>query len=300
MQEKHEYQGIILKFSDDLKTWIDAFLVDRKAQNLSRTTIYFYQKKTRLLKQFTDQNGIRTMAELRPEVLRSYLLWLEETGHNPGGAHGCYRTLRTFLLWYEDEAAIEGWKNPIHKVKAPRLSKEALAPVELDVVAAMVEACPDDQLGIRDKALMLLLDTGARAIEVCGMDTDVFDKVNGAIVIPHVKGGKTRTVFLGKKARKALRVYLRSRSDRDPALLLSRSGERLTYAALEQSLEQAAGRAKIKRPTPHMFRRALALNCLADSAGTCVGSGNSDSDSPARLGSAHPAPACAPVPSAGR
>jgi hypothetical protein len=46
MQEKREYQGTILKFSDDLKTWIDAFLVDRKAQNLSRTTVYFYQKRT--------------------------------------------------------------------------------------------------------------------------------------------------------------------------------------------------------------------------------------------------------------
>ncbi len=65
-------------------------------------------------------------------MLRRYLLWLEPTHHNPGGVHGCYRTLKTFLLWYEAENEPERWKNPIHQIKAPKLSKESLAPVELE------------------------------------------------------------------------------------------------------------------------------------------------------------------------
>jgi integrase/recombinase XerD len=263
MDQPSLYQWTINGFSNDLNTWIDAFLVDRKAQNLSKTTLYFYQMKIQLFRRFIKLENISRVSELTPDVLRRYLLWLEETHHNPGGVHGCYRTLKTFLLWYEGENEPEGWKNPIHRLKAPRLSKEALAPVEMDAVVAMLEACPDDQLGLRDKALMLLLlDTGARAFEVCCMDASDFDRVTGAIVIRHGKGGKTRTVFLGKMARKALRVYLRSRSDREPALFVCRYGDRLTYAALEQSLERAARRAGIQKPTPHMFRRAFALNCL--------------------------------------
>ena len=263
MQDPVLYQWTIKKTSDDLNTWIDAFLVDRKAQNLSKTTLYFYQKKLQLFRRFMQKEHITAIAELTPELLRKYLPWLEETHHNAGGVHGCYRTLKTFLLWYEDENEPEGWKNPIHKIKAPKLSKEALAPVELETVTAMLEACANDYLGVRDKALLLLLlDTGARASEVCSMDVADLDQVNGGIVIRHGKGGKTRTVFLGKRARKALRAYLRARSDQQPALFVSRRGERLTYFALEQSIERAALRAKVDKPTPHMFRRAFALNCL--------------------------------------
>ena len=38
--------------------------------------------------------------------------------------------------------------------------------------------------------------------------------------------------------------------------------ERLSYHALEQSIERDARRANVKRATPQMFRRAFALNCL--------------------------------------
>ena len=256
-------QWIIEKNQDGLEQWINAFLVDRKAQNLSKTTLYFYQKKLQLLKRFAQREHITTIAELTPDALRRYLLWLEETDHNAGGIHGCYRTLKTFLLWYEDENEPEGWKNPIHKIKAPKLSKESLAPVELSTVTTMVEACPDNFLGLRDRALLLLLlDTGARASEVCSMDIADFDSVNGGIVIRHGKGGKTRTVFLGKRARRAVKAYLRVRPDNHPALFISRRGERLTYFALKQAIGRVAQRAGVEKATPHMFRRAFALNCL--------------------------------------
>jgi site-specific recombinase XerD len=263
MQKQVAEQWIIKKNPDDLEQWINAFLIDRKAQSLSKTTLYFYHMKMLLLKKFTRQEHITTIAELTPDALRRYLLWLEETDHNPGGVNACYRVLKTFLLWYEDEYEPEGWKNPIRKIKAPKLSKEALAPIELEEVTAMVEACPDDYLGIRDKALiLLLLDTGARASEVCSMDRTDFDDAHGNILIRHGKGGKTRTVYLGKRARKALRTHLRSRNDQEPALLANHERERLSYHALEQAIERAARRANVKRATPHMFRRAFALNCL--------------------------------------
>ena len=102
--------------------WINAFLVDRKAQNLSKTTLYFYHMKMLLLKKFTRQEHVTTIAELTPDALRRYLLWLEETDHNPGGVNACHRVLKTFLLWYEDEYEPDGWKNPIRKIKAPKLS----------------------------------------------------------------------------------------------------------------------------------------------------------------------------------
>jgi hypothetical protein len=42
-------QGTILKYSQDthLLTWVGAFLIDRKAQELSPGTLEFYHKKTK-------------------------------------------------------------------------------------------------------------------------------------------------------------------------------------------------------------------------------------------------------------
>jgi hypothetical protein len=61
------------------------------------------------------------VSHLTPTLLRQYLLWLFDTGHNPGGVHGFYRALRAFLRWWEDEYEPENWRNPIRKVKGPKV-----------------------------------------------------------------------------------------------------------------------------------------------------------------------------------
>ncbi len=49
-------QGTITKFTQEthLLTWIGAFLVDRKAQGLSKGTLGFYQKKFKLFTDYCD------------------------------------------------------------------------------------------------------------------------------------------------------------------------------------------------------------------------------------------------------
>jgi hypothetical protein len=55
---------------------------------------------------------------IAPNVIRQFLLWHEETGHNPGGLHAAFRVLRTFLLRYESEAEPEGCRNFLAAAKA--------------------------------------------------------------------------------------------------------------------------------------------------------------------------------------
>ncbi len=58
-----------------------------------------------------------------------------------------------------------GWKNPILKVKAPRVVLEPIEPISLEDVEALIDSCDDnDKTGLRDKAIFLCLHgTGARA-----------------------------------------------------------------------------------------------------------------------------------------
>jgi len=258
-------QWIITKLELDthLLTWIEAFLIDRKAQGLSDGTLYFYQKKLKLFTEYCEAQVLTQITEISPSFLRQYMLYLEETGHNEGGRHACYRALKTFLYWWEDEVEIDGWSNPIRKVKPPKLPVAPIEPVPLDDIKAMVNTCDKSFTGLRDKAILLaLLDTGARAQEFLDVNLDDFNQVSGEIIIQHGKGGKYRVVFLGKSARKAVRAYLRNRSDQCRALWVSLTEEPLTYWGLREIIRRRSHTAKIDTPSLHSFRRAFAINML--------------------------------------
>lgn len=129
--EKRQRTFEKLAQADHLLTWAEGFLIDRKANRLSPGTIKFYQEKLGSFLDFCESQLITQVTEITPQTLREYLLALDSKGHNPGGIHAHYRVLKTFLYWWEDEVEPEGWKNPVHKVKAPRVGIEPLEPANM-------------------------------------------------------------------------------------------------------------------------------------------------------------------------
>jgi integrase/recombinase XerD len=258
-------QGIITKIGVDdyLPTWIEAFLIDRASRGYSEGTLHFYKRCMKLLMRFCDTQAITQITQLTPNDIRQFILWLESTGHNKGGCHAAYRTLRTFLYWFEDEVEPEGWRNPIRKVHAPKVAIQPLEPAEIGDIKAMLSTCSDDLFGARDKAILLaLIDTGARASEFLNINLDDMNQATGAILIRSGKGGKPRSVFLGKKSRKAIRKYSRMRKDDSNALWITKDGERLTYSGLRSMLRRRSAAAGVTTPAIHSFRRLFALTML--------------------------------------
>ena len=138
-------------------------------------------------------------------------------------------------------------------------------PIAIEDLKALIGTCKaGTAIDDRDRAIFLvLLDTGVRAQELCNTNLQDTDLNAGSAMIRHGKGGKSRTVFLGRKTRRALRSYLRQRRDRSPALYVSARRDRLTYNGLRLMLDDRAHLAKLERkPTLHDFRRAFALNML--------------------------------------
>lgn len=156
------------------------------------------------------------------------------------------------------------WKNPIRKVKAPKLPNELLDPGSLEDVHALLETCKHSFSGARDRAMMLgLLDTGARAQEFLNLNLEDVELATGVVVIRQGKGRKPRMVFLGRKTLRAIRAYFRFRRDTNSALWVSIHGERMTYTALRCLLRRRAQIAQLEKiPAPHDFRRAFALVML--------------------------------------
>jgi site-specific recombinase XerD len=147
----------------------------------------------------------------------------------------------------KEEVMAPDWKNPMLKVKAPKVVLDPLEPISIQDVRALINTCQrGDFIGERDRALFLfLLDTGVRAREACNMNIKDVDLNTGAVMMRYGKGGKTRMVFIGRTTRRAMRAYLRLRHASSPALLVSKDEEHLTYDGLRLLLERRAKRAKL-------------------------------------------------------
>jgi integrase/recombinase XerD len=247
--------------NDDLREWIEVFFHTCHSRNLSPGTVGFYTKKLNVFFWFCQDLAISRVDQITSETIRHFLIFLEERQHKPGGIHCFYRTLKTFFNWYEQETERTDWRNPIYKVKAPVVPLEPLDPVSIETIRAMIQAGTGAALtDARDRAaLLFLLDTGVRLSEFLGLNREDVNLITGVILIRSGKGRKPRNVYLGNKARQTLRRYLKSRSDCNPALWISRSGERLTETGLRMMLRRRAARGGVPVPSPHDFRRAFAL-----------------------------------------
>ena len=249
----------------DLDHEIDAFPIDRRARGLSSGTIRFYTQKLKPFRDYLRSLDISAPEAITAPIVRRFLLDFGTT-HNPGGVHAVYRTIKAFLRWYEQEVEPEDWKNPMPKVRPPRVPREPLKPVELSDMRAMIATCRmKTLLDLRDKVILLtLLDTGCRASEVTSLNVGDVDLHSGSVMVRRGKGGKWRTVFLGSKTRRALIAYLRlhrDASDQDP-LFATTQGGRLKYESLRDIVRRRAVRADLPAPTLHSFRRAFALLSL--------------------------------------
>jgi integrase/recombinase XerD len=252
---------------DYLLTWVEAFLIDRKARGTAAGTLVFYSQK---LKQFTDYaegQAVKNISQITPGTIREYLIFLERTGHNAGGRHAAFRALRAFLYWWEDETEPEGWKNPIRKVRAPKQTVEPIEGVSPETVLQLVKVCERGTFtGDRDAAILLaLLDTGARAREFLDLNLEDINQATGDVLIRQGKGRKPRYVYLGRQSRRALRRYLKHRADDTAALWVThpRYGTgRLGYDGLRGIVTRRAEEAGIHPPALHDFRRGFALAML--------------------------------------
>lgn len=246
----------------EILNWVEAFLMDRKARGYSSGTIYFYRMKLQLFINFCNIQQLNEIQQITPVFIRSYLLNLENSCHNPGGIHACFRALKTFLKWYAIENDLLDWDNPIDKVKVKNPINQPLDPVNIESVKVILETCRQSFTDIRDRVIILmLLDTGIRISELLSLEHENINSISGVIQILHGKGGKFRTVFIGRKTRIALRKYI-SKTTGIGRLFITDEGEIATYTTIRNMLKRRSEKAGVETPTPHQFRRYFALTML--------------------------------------
>jgi len=182
-------------------------------------------------------------------------------------------TVKNFLAWCAREEEFEELisSRVVARIALPRAEQtviETFTPAQLE---AMLRAIDRQPYPVRDKAILsLLIDTGIRASELCGLTLNcVWLESDDSYIKVLGKGRKEREIPLGRAARIALRRYItRYRGGSEsPYVFLSRTGRMgapLTVHGLAELIEHLGEHARIKgvRCSPHTFRHTFACQYL--------------------------------------
>ena len=270
---------------------IEGFLQAKAAEALSPRTISSYEH---ILKQWLTFAGDHNVMATQPAQIRQYLAYLR-TDYVPSRFNGkthklsgkslrnVYIVLRSFFGWLQREFEMP---SPMSVIPAPSFEVADVVPFSQDDIVALLktaeycrETVPGNRrrfvmrrrTGLRDRSLILvLLDTGLRASELCGLNVGDYDPKTGQVKVKHgfeggSKGGKGRLVYLGKAARHALWRFLAEREDgQDPEapLYVSQQNRRMTRDALRQLIDSLGEKADVKNCYPHRFRHTFAITFL--------------------------------------
>ena len=238
----------------DNEKYISMFLDAKRIENLSKRTLGYYESEIRKCIALCN----KPIRLIDANDIRRCLSAAMERGCSPVTVNNTRRVLSTFFQWLENEDIIR--KSPVKRTKALKEEKADKKPFSDEDVAKMREACAS----VRDKAIFeLLLSSGMRVSELCGLDRDGID-LTGRECDVLGKGNKRRTCYFSAAAKLYLAQYLATRSDENPALFVSKVKpyERLSTSTIEKMMRELGKRAKVANVHPHRFRRTFATNNL--------------------------------------
>lgn len=178
-------------------------------------------------------------------------------------------SLRGFCRWLVDAAVLK--HNPAVDVRAPKQPQALPKTLTPEAAIALVEApAGADGLGVRDRAILeLFYSSGLRLGELHGLNLDAFEADLSEVRVTG-KGRRTRVVPVGRKAREALRAWLRERghfaASKEAALFVSGRGTRLSRGSIAARLKFWARQAGLGvNVHPHRLRHSFATHLLEGS-----------------------------------
>lgn len=271
---------------------VEGFHKYKVVEGLSPRTLKGYATKLALL---VEHLGDPPLPQVTAADIEDFLFWLRADYRaerlNGKTAAVCDKTvynywvaLKSFFGWVKRRGFRDD--NPMQDVPRPKYQIRPMDALTKDEVKALIGSVryrrEVDSPGResyrmqrrtyrRDRAIILaLLDTGARASELCSMRVGDVDMQTGEIHIRHceaggAKGRKGRSVYIGKRTRRALWRYLVERDDgeiEDAPLFATQDGQQMNKDALRLLLVRLGERAGLEKCHPHMFRHTFAINYL--------------------------------------
>jgi integrase/recombinase XerC len=266
----------------------------RVERRLAERTLTLYSDAFTRLATFMARDGLAEAAfdAVKPHHVRGWVARLHAQGLGARSIAIHLAAWRGLFGWLGRQGLVP--LNPADGVRAPKAGKPLPKALPVDQAVALTQAsvpAPSDSpraqreapwLAARDRCMIeMLYGSGLRNSELLGLDVAANAQAKGWVdasaAEAHVlgKGGKWRMVPVGTQALAALKDWLavrealapaRANPNHEPALFISRLGQRLTPDQLRQRLKQLAQAAGL--PThvhPHMLRHSFASHLLQSS-----------------------------------
>ena len=247
----------IILYGSDIPKTVETYIVSKKISGLSDKTLYLYKI---VLEDFF-RTVQKTPEKISVNDIRIYLYKYQKEHGISNRTLDCKRTIIcSYFNWMAAEEYI--YKNPainIAPIKYERKHKKAMSQLDLEKIRL---SCKTK----RECAIVeVLYSTGCRVSELEHINiSDVNFETKEVVLFG--KGRKHRISYLNAKAEVALKDYLNSRVDDNPALFVY---DRKPYKRLKKSGIEFMIRKMMKRTsgvtthvTPHVFRHTTATTAL--------------------------------------
>ncbi|MBI2013427.1 MAG: tyrosine-type recombinase/integrase [Candidatus Colwellbacteria bacterium] len=250
-----------------VKEYLDYLTIEKNRSPKTRTNYERYLKK------FIESENIKTVGDITEKSVRNFRLKLANAEPEIKKITQSYYVIviRSFLKYL---AKVGAKAVPAERVELPKIPEREIQIIDYKDLERLLAAPKGNSLrALRDKAILeVLFSTGLRVAELCNLNRNLnFDR--GEITI-RGKGSRLRIVFISDSAKKAIKVYLESRTDPEEALFVSiAKGKReniigrITSRSVERIVEHYTSAAGIpRRVTPHTLRHQFGTDLLVNGA----------------------------------
>jgi len=156
------------------------------------------------------------------------------------------------------------WPEHLIRPKSGKKLPRTLTSRELSLVKEAA-ACSEDP--VANLVVTMILDTGLRVSELCGLGVSDIDIADHSAMVIDGKGGKDRLVLFTQATVARILAWLPLREERGPQgdfLLISKAGTSLQSRTVQRMMDRLADEAGIPRGrlTPHVLRHNFATGLL--------------------------------------
>lgn len=239
----------------------------RDERRLSSHTLNAYERDLKSLSAYCRREDL-ALPGIDSFAIRRFAAECYRKGASPRSLARRLSAVRRFFAYLVREGVLGA--NPAVHVQAPKPSRRLPATLDTDQVAKLLALVGDDELTVRDRAMLeLLYSSGLRLAELVGLDLLDLDLDDRSVRVTG-KGNKMRILPVGRRASEALAAWLARRADLahpdEQAVFVSQRGTRVSPRTVQQRLNAWAKRQGASvRLHPHMLRHSFATHLLESS-----------------------------------
>lgn len=249
-----------------LEDFIQQLKYEKRASDHTLTN---YQRDLNRLYDYCKANQISSWKDVEQNNIRSYISARHRKGIASTSLQRELSAQRSFFHFLIKKHLLTG--NPAQHVQAPKQPRKLPKILDVDQLTGLLEAGTSSELETRDLAMFeLFYSSGLRLSELVTLNMEDLDLEDSTLLIRSGKGGKSRVLPIGRKAKQAIQNWLSLRKqlakETESAIFVNNRGKRLSNRSVQLRLDQwCKNKGLPNHVHPHMLRHSFASHLLESS-----------------------------------